>query len=415
MERFLSKRLVLLALAAILFLTAWNRGIPLLYLMFSLLLATVLLGQLLPYLALGRIEVERTAPGVAVVGDPVALGFSLRNLGLLPRFMVEVSDRFPCGDYGRTEPLLFVPYLAAGGAIRQELRVACAVRGEFTLGPLQLASAFPLGIARRRRQLSKGCLQLLVYPETFPIAGLAITPSSTSHREAGESISIAGGSEEFFGIREYRAGDSIRKVHWPSSARRNQLVVKEMEMRVSAQVTLLLDLYEPAHAGRGAEHSLEYAVKIAASLCRHILERQHQACLIGHGERLHVSPCRVGQEHLRELLTMLAKVKTGVVPFARLLQNAEARMRDGQSVFLVCSGRSLAPLEMRQALALLKAKRMQVVVVLVETAGFGGKDHPDLHRELSASGVRFHRMGKGDFFTALFQPGSSTSRNLADA
>jgi uncharacterized protein (DUF58 family) len=403
MERFLSKRLVLLALAAILFLTAWNRGIPLLYLMFSLLLATLLLGQLLPYLALGRIEVERTAPGVAMVGDLVALGFFLRNPGLLPRFMVEVSDRFPCGDYGRTEPLLFIPYLTAGGDLRQELRVACAVRGEFTLGPLQLASAFPLGIARRRRQLSKGSQQLLVYPATFAIADLPILPSSRTHREAGETISIAGGSEEFFGIREYRSGDSIRKVHWPSSARRNQLVVKEMEVRVCAQVTLLIDLYEPAHAGKGAEHSLEYAVKIAASLCRHILERQHQARLIGHGERLHVSPCRPGQEHLRELLTMLAKVKTGTVPFLRLLQGADAQMQDGQSVFLVCSGRSLDSLETRQALALLKAKRLQVLVVLVETAGFGGKDHPDLYRELAAAGVRFYHLGKGDSFTSLFQ------------
>ncbi len=404
MERFLGKRSILLGLAIILFLTAWNRGIPLLYLMFSLVLATLVLGQFMPYLALGRITAERRAPQVAVVGDLVRLEFFLRNQGLLPRFMVEVIDRFPGGEYGRTAPMLFTSYLPPRSDLRQELLVTCAVRGEFELGPLQLASSFPLGIACHRKPASGRPQKILVYPATFLIPELPISPSTTTHREAGESISIAGGSEEFFGLREYREGDPIRTVHWPSSARRNQLLVKEMEVRVSAQVTLLLDLYAPAHAGAGSEHSLEYAVKIAASICLHIQERQHQVQLLGFGEKLYHTPSRPGAEHLPELMTMLAKAKSGTIPFLKLTQMTAPLMQDGQSVALICSGRSLDRLEMRQSLALLKAKRMQVFVILVETTGFGGKDHAGLHLDLTVAGIHYYHMGKGDSFTSLFQP-----------
>jgi uncharacterized protein (DUF58 family) len=403
MERILSKRLVLLALAVILFLTAWNRGIPLLYLMFSLLLATLLLGQFMPQFSLSGLVAERTAPQIAVAGDSIRLEILLCNRGRLPRFMVEISDRFPCGAYGRTEPMCFVPYLSPRTELRQNLLVPCAMRGEFKLGPLQLASAFPLGIARKSKVTEERPPAILVYPATFPIANLPIAPATATEREAGESVSIAGGCEEFFGIREYREGDPIRKVHWPSSARRNRLVVKEMEVRVSAQVTLLLDLYQPAHTGSDAEHSLEYTVKIAASLCLHILERQHQVQLMGYGDQLHLSPCRTGNEHLREVMTMLAKIRPGTVPFLRLVQRADAVIQNGQSVVLLVSGRSLDRLEMRMALALLRAKRMQIFVILVKTGGFGVEDHPGLHSDLADAGIHYYHMGKGDSFTSLFR------------
>ncbi|MBU0484299.1 MAG: DUF58 domain-containing protein [Proteobacteria bacterium] len=402
MERFLSKRIIFLALTIILFLTAWNRGIPLLYLMFSLLLATLLLGHLLPQMVLGRIDVERLAPKVAVAGDVVRLSFFLRNRGFFPRFMVEVIDTFPCGEYGKTEPMLFVSSLSPRSEVNRELHIPCAVRGEYMLGPLQVASAFPLGLARRQKTIAGHSPRILVYPATFPIPDIPIKPMSAKHREAGESLSIAGGSEEFFGIREYRDGDSIRMVHWPSSARRNQLLVKEMEVRVSAQVTLLLDLNTLAHAGKGSAHSLEYVIKIAASICLHTLERHHQVQLMSYGERLHLSPCRSGKEHLQELMTMLAKVKIGQMPFLQLIQRADAVMQDGQSVILVCSGRSLDSLQMRQALALLQAKRMQSIVVMVETDGFGGSDYSNLQTVLTSSTTRFYRMGKDDSFTTLF-------------
>jgi len=107
-------------------------------------------------------------------------------------------------------------------------------------------------------------------------------------------------------------------------------------------------------------------------------------------------------EHLQEIMTLLAKAQTGNVPFHQVVGKADALMQDGQSVILVCSGRSLDTVQMQQTLAMLHAKRMQVIVVLIETGGFGGKDHPGLLQLLAKSGVQHHRIGKGEAFSSLF-------------
>ncbi len=106
-------------------------------------------------------------------------------------------------------------------------------------------------------------------------------------------------------IRPYREGDEMRRVHWRSTARYDELMVRLEERPWRGGMTVLLDRRDAAHRGRGADSSLEFAVSLAASVCVHLLARGEPLTLVTEDGVELTAPGTGGQEPLLDALAAL--------------------------------------------------------------------------------------------------------------
>jgi uncharacterized protein (DUF58 family) len=406
--RLLTRRNALIVLAGLFFLIAWNREVNLLYGMFALVAATVIVAVILPRCALNGIQASRTLPFAAFEGEEVEVRVTLENRGRVSRFMVEAVDAIPAAAPHEREPLVFAASIPGRARRDFAYRLACYKRGHYTVGPLRLRSAYPLGIAWSEREGDRSVPSLLVYPSMFEVPSFPLLAAGTLVSSGVESMERAGGSDDFFGTREYRQGDSLRHIHWPSTARHDRLIVKEFEVRASTEMTLILDLHREANAGEERESTLEYGVRIAASLARYALERGHTVQLTGYGRESAVVPPGRGEHHLSHLLDALARVAAdGPFPYHETITRAARFLRDGSTAVLFLSGNENLD-DFLYPLGLLRAKRVRPVAVCFNRASFTGtpsSGNPADDRvvgELIAQGAPVYLVAQGDDLSEVF-------------
>ncbi len=178
-------------------------------------------------------------------------------LGSSPRFTVD-------GLTGR-RPVL------ASYTVRSELR------GRYAVGPTTVVTTDPFGFLSRRRQLAD-TTRIVVTPRPDPLSGAPVVLGDGHNAGDFHPRSFIGGDATDVTIRDYRRGDDLRRVHWPSTAHAGELMVRREERPRQTACTLLVDNRLVAHRGSGSRSSLEYAVRATASIALH---------LISHGCRVH--------------------------------------------------------------------------------------------------------------------------------
>jgi uncharacterized protein (DUF58 family) len=144
-------------------------------------------------------------------------------------------------------------------------------RAVHSLGPLIGRVTDPLGLAQCHRTLA-GTNRLVVLPAVLPLFGL---PAGDEFG-AGSGVNAAVGAgpdPDAVVVRSYRQGDDLRRVHWRTTARRDELMVRVEEWAQRGGITVLLDHRAAAHRGAGPTSSLEYAVSLAASVYVHLRQR----------------------------------------------------------------------------------------------------------------------------------------------
>jgi uncharacterized protein (DUF58 family) len=331
--QFLSLRIALPVLAAVVFLIAWNRGVALLYGLVALLVGALVVARIAPHFNLRGVTARRDNPAAAHEGDVVAVELEVRASGWRARYMLEVGDSLPFADAEQQTPMVFVDRLKGAVTLRHEVR--CDLRGEHELGPLQVATSYPLGIHRVQRTIPDSAGRILVYPQPFPIHALPLIGASQSPIMGMQAASVSGGNDRFFGVREYRHGDNPRHIHWAATARRGELIVKEYEFVQNTQVVIVLDLRRDAQYGEGKHSTLEYAVKIAASVARFALAGNHGVGLLGFGAHPVEVPLGRGSGHYQTILETLARVRAdGNTPYLTALHEAAGRLPGGGILFL---------------------------------------------------------------------------------
>ena len=236
-----AKPVFVVALGFVLYLIASNVGAGWLYVVVAALLGMVLVSIPLPWLAVRRIEVRRQAPVVATAGEPFECALELENTGRLPRFMVEVLDRF-AGDTGRAVAVRV--RRARPETIRYT--VENPRRGIYSGGEIVVESRAPFGLFYGRRRM-RAASETVVYPRTFDVAGLpAAADRDAEPGDGSESSTLhRGHGGEFWGVREYRPGDPARLVAWKRSARglpSGRLAVIELARETHPPFVLALDL-----------------------------------------------------------------------------------------------------------------------------------------------------------------------------
>ncbi len=412
-----AKPLILGFLVLIAYVAAINRSQPLVWAIAALLLATLLTGLVWPHWLVKRLSVVRRGPERAEEGETIHFDVEVANRGLLPRFMVELVDHLPFVGAAEgpvshgTKTLGMVAHVPGGGSRRFAVPVLCEKRGHYRLGPVGLASSFPLGLAEARQQRNEGVQHLTIYPDIFTIVGLPLRGSPSQIHRGGYLLPEGAGAAEFSGLREYRRGDNPRHVHWPTTARLNELMIKEFEPLASACLIIALDQSASANAGAGKQATFEYAVRIAGSIAKYACSNNLPVRVAGTGAQpLHL-PGGIGEHHYRRILDALAVVDAdGATPYARLLQQIATGCRPGETVVVFLSEPAALLAETLQSLALLRARGAHLHAVLFERDSFlpqqkVGADGTALaHAGLLEMGAHCLRVRKGDDLVKLFNP-----------
>jgi uncharacterized protein (DUF58 family) len=139
-----------------------------------------------------------------------------------------------------------------------------ARRGTIAVGPLTLRVSDPLGLVERSAELA-GRARLVVHPRVHPVLALPGSSTREARRGATRPARAARG-DDFFALREYEVGDDLRRVHWRSTARLGELMLRQDELRFGEVATVLLDTRAQAHTAGSFERALEVAASVAAAL-----------------------------------------------------------------------------------------------------------------------------------------------------
>ncbi len=229
-----------------------------------------------------RLEVHRTVHPVLIPAQTTAvLELDLVNRGPLPSPSAWFEDRVPASL--APAPPVRLPVLLPGRrrAVRIELRGA--QRGRHVLGPAVVVVRDPFGLAQRRRVLA-GTRTVTVLPEVWALPPGVPLGGATGQLPSGPRRPTVHG-EDIADIREYVEGDDLRSVHWPSTAHRGRLMVRQAEEATVPRASLLLDLRRDRHHGSGPHASVEVAIATAASVIEHLAARRRGVTLLTRPDR----------------------------------------------------------------------------------------------------------------------------------
>lgn len=191
------------------------------------------------------------------------------NVSRLPTGLLMLQDRVPYVLGPR--PRFVLDRVEPGGRREVSYRVRSDLRGRYPLGPLQLRLTDPFGMCELTRSFSTYDT-LTVIPRVEALPPVRLNGEAKGYGD-GRQRSLALAGEDDAIPRGYRYGDDLRRVHWRSTARYGELMVRREEQPQRARCTVLLDTRGLAYAGAGPDSAFEWAVSGAASVLVHMLER----------------------------------------------------------------------------------------------------------------------------------------------
>lgn len=224
-----------------------------------------------------RIAATRViTPNRLPVGHQATVHLRLENSGRMPTGPLLLEDQVPY--VLGTRPRFVLDRMSARWSREAVYRVRSEIRGRLTIGPLTLRVTDPFGLVDLTRAF-RSTDTLVVTPAVTPLPGGRLT-GEWSVTGASRPRAVAADGEEDVTVREYRDGDDLRRVHWRSSARRGELMVRREEQPWQTKATLILDTRRIAHRGSGPASSLEWAVSGVASIGVHLLRRGYALRLV---------------------------------------------------------------------------------------------------------------------------------------
>jgi len=217
-------------------------------------------------------------PQRTMVGEEARVDLSVVNRGARRTPILAVADVF--GDGARAARFVLPP-LPAGERALAAYRVPTNRRGRFAVGPLMAIVTDPFGLVRRRSRVLESD-ELLVRPRVHSISAPPLGGGRSSTRP-GDARSLVGDGDEFLALREYEVGDDLRQVHWRSTARLDQLMIRQNEAHRQARAIVYLDVRPDRYDGASFELAVEAAASVVFRLAR---MRRHVELVLSTGEEI---------------------------------------------------------------------------------------------------------------------------------
>lgn len=275
----------------------------------ALLLASLVVSWILSLCQVRNLSLLRRHKPEISEDEPLEVTLQVKNDGRSPRHLLEVIDDDPSRASTGRKPHLkparkslrdylngleqevpeqpaingsraafLIPSIASGGEASITYSRHGLNRGVYEDWPGFFYSEGILGLARHTSR-ARVTSELVVYPyfmelSSFPLVDSFLHPQRTPHYHQSKGIGT-----DYYGVREYQPGDPLRHVHWKTTARRGQLVVKEFEREVGAPLVVLIDNHAGRCVGNPGSSSLDSAARLAASIVRYAHYAGHPVSL----------------------------------------------------------------------------------------------------------------------------------------
>jgi uncharacterized protein (DUF58 family) len=275
----------------------------------------------------------------------------------------------------------------------------CTRRGLYTVGPVTVTTNDLFGLFRRSRSFGEP-QDVLVFPRAVELPNFyvrpALLPGEGRFRRPTYHV-----TPNASGVREYQPGDSFNRIHWRSTARSLDLMVKLFELDPASDIWVVLDLHRDVQAGEGDDGTEEHAVRIAASVARFFLLANRSVGFLAYGQQFHVQEAERGVSQYTRILEALALARAqGDVPLSDLLNHEGRRFGRHTTVVVVTPStneRWVASLQM------LAGRGVKLAAILLEPGTFGGSGN---------TLVTFGALAAADVFTYLVKRTDDLSTTL---
>lgn len=398
------ERPLLLPLVGILFILAIFGGVSILFVVFYAVAGAVLLSYLWTRAIAGGLGLTRQpSVGHLQVGSLLEERFTAENRSFLPVSYVEIDDHsnFPGYPGSRVESL------GSRQTKSWRLEWLCRRRGRYHLGPLSVRAGDPFGFFTVHLDYPD-TISFLVFPPVVELPGVELPRGAVAGSTSGgtKALQITNTAAS---VRDYQPGDSLKRVHWPTTARLNKLYVKEYDLERSSDLWIILDMDQTTLLGEEDESTEEYAVRIAVALANRVLrENRAVGLLASAAEQVVIAPDKGGGQFNR-LLSELAAVRSdGSATLADTLNLAGPMLGRGATVAIITASPRLD--WVRSALSLAQ-HGLSPIVFLVDPFSFGGSvQGATVAAEVLRTNIPCHLVKRGHRFRVLTQEPRAPSR-----
>lgn len=284
-----------------------------LMLVFAMMTGPFVLNGWITYSMLKNIKLKRVIPQRVMVGEIFTAEITLENnKRLIAAYLMEVSDFFTNLDEKLNASIVF-RRVGPRQKLSAHYHAKLMRRGIYKFGPLQVSTKYPLGLVKRGAVFSEYD-EIIVHPQIGKLSSHWVDDFFSVTEIAQHSQSRRGVfNDEFNHIREYRTGDSQRAIHWRSSARQGELMVREYHQNRNYDLIVGLDLWAPAFPDNEQVERVEWAISFIGTICREHLKysRDTKLTFISQGKTLEHLEIGIGSMGLEYLLDFLANLQPG--------------------------------------------------------------------------------------------------------
>jgi uncharacterized protein (DUF58 family) len=381
-------------IAVVLFVTlalALATGSIMLWRFFIFLVALLFMSYIWMRINVRRIDGKVTKlPRFCRVGERFEQEYTFYNRGRLPTALIEVQEETDLPGYQGKATF----HLPAQGSYSWRGEGIGRRRGSYDVGNFIVKASDPLGFFSVKKRITNK-KNIIVYPTTIDLPFFQALP----RQEPGASKRRWFTSESGINaarVRQYISGDSLRNIHWRTTAHTGNLMVKEFDPDTVnysyKDIWIVPDMHETAHRGEGEESTEEYAVTIAASLAKKYVDIEKNVGMIASGDRPYLLLPETGTEHLERLMQALAVIKANSkLPLDALLASHEELFEPGSAVIIITPSGNI-----QASLRRLASRNAVLTAVLLDAATFGGEvSVADTARSLFARGTYVYVIRRG--------------------
>lgn len=352
------------------------------------------------------------------VGEVFIENFDVINQSVIPKVWINISDLSVLTGGTGSKVITGIGSKRSRSYVNHKMLIK---RGWYSLGPTQIESGDVFGLFAMVKHFETN-QRLLVFPYIFDLqfflVPYGVLPDESTFREKTLEVTPYAA-----GVREYTPGDPLKRIHWPSSERKQKLIVKEFDKDPLGEVWIFLDARKAAHirqieVGQADFYhhwwdnhkksfqlppdTAEYAIATAASIARYYLKQKREVGLVSAGQLFSVLPAERGERQMGKILETLAVLEAeGELPIWALINVQVGHLTRGSTVILI------TPETNDQILTLtmiLLQRGLIPVLILIDPAGFGGSPGmTDLADQLRAQGVYTYVIGAGDDIKAILE------------
>ncbi len=383
------------------------------------LVVILLLSGIWSWLSITGLTLERTTRNFRKqVGEVFTENFDVVNRSIIPKVWLKITDQ---SDLPGAAGSRVITWMGGRQARNYVTYTLLQKRGWFQLGPTLIETGDIFGIFLIGKPF-KSNSHLLVIPYTVPIqqfpAPFGSLPGGRALRQKTLEVTPYAA-----GVREYVPGDPLKRIHWPTSARKQKLIVKEFEKDPLAEVWIFLDarqsvqsrmeVAEEKHHSEfwrvGERHEFhlppdteEYAISIAASIGKYYINQKREVGLAAAGQTYTILPAERGERQLGKILETLAVLKMeGDLPLWGLLSAQIGHLARGSTVILITPS---ADEKIITVVMDLVQRGLMPVVILLDRTSFGGKDEgSSVDAELTNHGILTLVVRNGDDLKAALE------------